>query len=468
MFDNEEEDDDFLDNKLNEDIEIFEAHLKGIAIGFMDSDRLEALIDHFLIIGQYVKAKKASEMGVYHFAYNPLFNLRLAQSLSGLGLLPDALDILNQIEKTIINTVEFQLTKGAIFSQLRDHKNALRYFKSALEFCDDEDRDDVYLDIAMEHQHLGDFKSAIKILGEALKINPQNESALYEMAFCYDQSGNYDKAIQCYSDFIDENPYSFTAWYNLGNAFSKSENYEKAIWAYDYSVLINPSFGPVHFNMGNAYLSIEKYHQAIEKFQTCITLDGDDAMALCYIGEAHEQLNEFALARHYYQLSIALAPNLPEAWLGLGIVEDLEGNTKEGIVLILKALDFDPENAAIHHVLAGAYEKINHNVEADKYYQSSLLIDAEDEDCLTDYVAFKTKKSSSEAMQFLRRFSTDHVNPISAVLEVNLNWLLGQKKFALELFAQCLSNDESKAKQLFEINPALLDDEDFVSLAQDE
>ena len=469
MFDDDDDDDDFLQNKLNEDIEYFEAHLKGASIGFLDSDRLEALIDHFLINGQYVKARSAAELGNYHFNYNPLFNLRLAQSLSGLGLLTDALDILNHIEKTTLNLVELHLTKAAIFSQLRDHKNAIRYFKLALEFCEIEDRDDVYLDIAMEYQNIGDYKAACKVLIEALNANPQNEAALYEIAFCYDQSGNYEKAIKCYLDFIDENPYSFTAWYNLGNAFSKSENYEKAIWAYDYSTLINPTFSPVHFNMGNAYLSLEKYHQAIEKFQTCITLDGDDAMALCYIGEAHEQLNEFDLSRHYYQMSLALSPTLPEAWLGLGIIDDLEGNTKEGIVLIRKALDFDPENAAIHHVLAGAYEKIDNVSEADKYYQSSLSLDATDEDCLMDYIAFKAKTSSVDALHFLQSFITNNKsNAISSVLEVNLTWMLGQKRNALELFAKCLTDDESRAKQLFEINPSLLDDEDFVSLSQDE
>ena len=153
----------------------------------------------------------------------------------------------------------------------------------------------------------------------------------------------------------------------------------------------------------------------------------------------------------------------------VGEFEYLEGKTKEGIILIQKALDFDPENAAIHHVLAGAYEKIDNNDLADKYYQSSLILDAEDEDCLMDYVAFKAKNSSMDAMDFLQNFIAEHnSNPISAVLEVNLNWMLGQKKHALELFAKCLSNNETNAKQLFEINPALLDDQDFVSLTQDE
>ena len=122
-------------------------------------------------------------------------------------------------------------------------------------------------------------------------------------------------------------------------------------------------------------------------------LDGDDAMALCYIGEAHEQLNEIDLARHFYKRSIELAPMLSEAWLGLGIIEDIDGNTKEGIVMILKTLDFDPENAGIHHVLAGAYEKLEEFDLVKHHYETSLLMDGTDEECLSDYIEYLAENS---------------------------------------------------------------------------
>ena len=143
---------------------------------------------------------------------------------------------------------------------------------------------------------------AIIILKTALMVNSENEGALYEIAFCYDQLGDYNLAIECYSQFIDENPYSFTAWYNLGNAYSKIEN-RKALWAYDYSILINSNFGPAHFNIANAYLSKEKFYKAIEHFNECMRIDGDDT-AHCYIGECYEQVNELELSKHHYKRSL--------------------------------------------------------------------------------------------------------------------------------------------------------------------
>ncbi|MDX2361642.1 MAG: tetratricopeptide repeat protein [Crocinitomicaceae bacterium] len=466
MFDDEEEDEGFYESHLKEDLKKFDAFLKGEPIGFLDSDRWEAMIDHFLINGQYSNALTCTEEAFSQFSYNPLFTLRRAQCYSALGKLKEALSELNDVERLGVASFELVLTKASVFSQLKDSKNAIRYFRESLGLAAKEDKDEVYLDLAMEYENMNDFKSALNVLREAIDYNPNNEAAIYEVAFCYDQLKEYEKSIQCYSDFIDENPYSFTAWYNLGNAYLKLENFEKAIWAYDYCILINDDFGPVYFNMGNAYLSHNRFTKAIEQFHKCIELDGDDPIAFCYIGECHEQLNELELAKHFYQRSLDLAPLLPDAWLGLGIVKDLEGSTKEGLVLIQKALELDPENAGIYHVLAGAYEKIEEYQEASDNYQLSLAMDPMDEECLTDYINLLALNSFREAYEYLMLFEeTAQENKVIALLKVNLLWNLGENNTAVEIFKQCLSTNLNKAKELFELYPELKNARELVLLA---
>ena len=66
----EDDDDSPIDDQLNQDIQQFEAHLFGETLGFIDSDRLEAVIDHYLVSGDFLKAKKASEIGRTNFSYN--------------------------------------------------------------------------------------------------------------------------------------------------------------------------------------------------------------------------------------------------------------------------------------------------------------------------------------------------------------------------------------------------------------
>lgn len=455
MFNEEEDSENYFESNLREDLEIFESYLKSGVICFLDSDRLEALIDHYLITNQYSKAKKCAEHALQHFSFNVSLKLRLAQSMGAIGQLKEALGVLSDIEKTEIPSFEVVLTKASIFSQLRDSKNAIKYFKESLSLCEPEDKDEIFLDLAMEYENLKDYRGALEVLKDAIKYNPKNEGAIYEIAFCYDQLKDYSKAIKCYSDFIDENPYSFTAWYNLGNAYSKSESFDKAVWAYDYCVLINEDFGPVYFNLGNAYLSLEKYQLSIDCFNKCMELDGEDPIALCYIGEAHEQLGELELAKGFYKQSLELAPLLPDAWLGLGIVEDLQGKTREALVFIQKALELDPNNAGIYSVLAGAYEKLDEIEKAVEYYQISLGLDKNDDECLTSCINLIIKSSLIDGLNYLENNYTDDSKGVSQVLKVNIFWRLGRKEEALHVFSNCIINDRENAKELFEIYPDL-------------
>ena len=464
MFDDEE--DEYFEGNFSENLERFEKSLLGEPLGFIDGDQLESIIDHYLINGQYSKALICVDVAIEQFPFNSLFFLRKAQAISAMGQLNDALNLLSLVEKMEIPSCEFFLTKAAIFSQLKDSNRAIKYFKDALKISEIEDKDEIYLDLAMEYENALDYNSAIQTLKEAIKFNPQNEGAIYELAYCYDHSNEIEKAIKCYSDFIDENPYSYTAWYNLGNAYSKLENFEKAIWSYDYCLLIQEDFSPAFFNLGNAYLSSDKYQLAIENFESCMKLDGEDGLALCYIGECYEQLGNYALAKHYYNRSIEFIPDLPEAWLGLGIVNDLEGKTIEGINLILKAINLNPENGGFYHVLANAYEKLNQFDDAELAYLTSLKFDENNEDALIDYTDFLIETNQlQKALDYIENkdFCLD-LEFTMQILIVNLFWKMNLKEEAIDILTNLILEDYDEAKKILIMYPELENENKIVSL----
>lgn len=464
MFDDDDHE-AFEDGELRKDLELFEKFLKGENIGFLDSDRWEAMIDHYLIAGQYAKALACVTEALTQFSYSFTLRLRKAQAHSAMGNLKEAIHLLNDLEREGQVSMEVLLTKASVFSQLKDSKNAIRYFKEALAAASPEDRDEIYLDLAMEYQNTGEIQRAINVLREAISRNPSNEGAVYELAFCYDQKGDFEASIKCYSDFIDDNPYSFTAWYNLGNAYAKNENLEKAVWAYDYCLLINDSFGPAYFNLGHTHLTLDRYTMAIANFEKCMELDGDDPLALSYIGECYEQLGELDRAKIFYKKSLELAPMLPDAWLGLGIVEDLEGRTREGIVLIQKAAELDPENASIYHVLAGAYEKLEERDNALSNYLLALDLEPGDEDCLLNYLELLSVESYQLAYDFLKEFELDNTNRVTGILKVSLLWNLGRETESLALFKKCLTEDRTTALEIFDLHPSLKNVQEFVLLS---
>ncbi|MGB0915635.1 MAG: tetratricopeptide repeat protein, partial [Crocinitomicaceae bacterium] len=125
MFDDEEED-AFNDKNLNEELARFEAFEKGEPFGFLDSDRWEMLIDHFLMNGQYNNALLCAEEALTQFSYNNVFKLRLAQCYSAIGKLKESINLLTEIERLGVDSFELLLTKASVFSQLKDSKNGLK------------------------------------------------------------------------------------------------------------------------------------------------------------------------------------------------------------------------------------------------------------------------------------------------------------------------------------------------------
>ncbi len=451
MFD-DDNDDDFIDRSLKEHIEKFEAYLKEDKFFFFDSDVLEMIVDHYIVNGEYSKAIRASEYGMKYFPNDRLFTLRMAQAYSAKGLLKEALNILANKELFLENLVEYYLTKASIFSQLKNSDNAIKFFKIALDLTDKEERDEIYLDIAMEYQYKGDYRSAIDILNESVKANPRNEVALYELAFCYDFIGEFDAAIKCYNDFIDENPYSFTAWYNLGNIYSKVEDWKKALDAYEFSVAINEEFSPVYFNMGNAFLSLDNYEEAEKCFYKCLSMEGEDAYAYCYLGECYENQDKFDLARNCYNKALEVDPNLSDAWLGLGIVSDLEGDTKKGIELIQKAIAMEPSNASYYHVLASAHDKLGNLEEATVHFVKAIELSPENGEAIKDYYVmlmnYNLRQNASELLGESEMYPSNHftVN----LLRFHWYWKGQDSDVALGFLGLCIIEDEEKAKQIFE------------------
>jgi hypothetical protein len=96
-----------------------------------------------------------------------------------------------------------------------------------------------------------------------------------------------------------------------------------------------------------------------------------------------------------------------------------------------------------------------------------LELNPADEECLSDYIDFLSGESPIEAYRTLQSFlEGEKENGIAHVLEVNLQWMLGQRSEAIRLFNNCLERDSVKAKTIFEINPKLLDDHDFLNLSE--
>lgn len=448
MFD---EEDDLQDDQFNAELDRFESMRKMGEAYYFDPEVLEQIIDFYILRSQFKKALYAANYGINQHPLHLAFNLKKAQTFTATGRLKESLTILLELERIDSFNTEVYVTIANVFSQLRDHDKAIKYYEKALsldEFDqDDEDLIELQLDLALEYENIGQYHKAIQVLERVLNNNTDNEAAIYEIAYCYERIGEFDKCIEYYNLYIDNNPYSFTAWYNLGNIYFLKKNYEKAIWAYDYSIIINENFASAYFNLGNTYMQQEDIEKAISAYKECLKIDPNDALTLCYLGEAYERTEDYETALYYYEQSKTVNPDMADAWLGIGIVKDLLGYTNQAVSFILHAVQLEPENANYKLVLGEAYFKLDRFVEAEQILEQAMIHPDDDyNDILLLLAKIKKEYNLHEAIDFLS-VESDKYNfstKINMYL-VSLYWENGQFVEALTLFVESFQKNKEKS-----------------------
>jgi len=470
MFD-DEDDDELFDAQFNEELERFETMIQNKDSYYFDPEVLEQIIDHFLIKSQVKKALMAIEFAKSQHPMFTIYDLRKAQLFSTTGKLKESLLILQALEKTDPNNPEIFVTKASVFSQLRDHDKAIKYYEKAIEVSEQyeegEEIEDIRFDLALEYESIHDYLSAIKVLTKILDNSPDNEAAIYEIAYCYERIGNFDKCIEFYNKYIDNNPYSFTAWYNLGNIYFLKNNIEKALWAYDYAIVINEDFSSAHFNMGNTYMQTGDFEKALESYKRCIEIDGEEALTISYLAEAYERLERYEEALHYYQKGKELNPELAEPWLGIGIIKEVQGLTKEAIVYLCQAVERQPENANYRMVYAECLHKDNQLDEAILQLTKAIEVEPDYADAILLLAKITEEINPVDAVKFLE--SLPNLSAVESKVRLFLAatyYKIGRRTDGLLLFDAEMKKDNNAHKTLFLYFPDAEKITDFIQIIE--
>lgn len=469
MFDDEEEDEIF-DARFHAELERYEEMIQNKASYYFDAEVLEQIIDHFIVKSQVKKGLAAIDFAKSQHPLNLTFDLRKAQIFSTTGKLKESLLILQALEKSDPYNPEIYITKASVFSQLRDHERAIKYFEKAIEVSQDfeeEEMDDIRFDLALEYENIHDYQNAIKVLTKILDNTPDNEAAIYEVAYCYERIGDFDKCIEFYTKYIDNNPYSFTAWYNLGNIYFLKNNLEKAIWAYDYAIVINDDFSSAHFNLGNTYMQVGSFEKAIEAYRRCIEIDGDEALTISYLAEAYERMEKYDEALFYYEKSREMNPDLAEPWIGIGIVKEMQGSAQEAISFIRHAIELQPENSNYRLVFAECLYKASKVEEAAQELEVAIGLDPMYADAIVLLAAIYEETDVEKAIELIEN-NTDFErleNKVKLSL-VGLYYKVGRKTEALVLFDQEMKKDKSSAKTLLLYLPEAESIPEFIQIIE--
>lgn len=336
MFTNDEE--EFFKMSISK----FENMIKTNKICFFDSEEFENIILHYLDSGKINLSKKALKLGLDQHPNSIGLKLVQVELLVFENKLDKAEKLLNELQAIDPRNDEVYIQRANIFSKKGDHIKAIECLNVALQYTDD--FADVYSLLGMEFLYIDELQQAKEAFIKCLEYDSEDQSALFNVVYCFDFLEHHEEAIQFLEEFIDHNPYSEVAWHQLGRQFFTIKDYRKAIEAFDFACIIDENFVGAHLEKGKSYEKLKMFTQAIGCYKETLQLDDPTSYVYQRIGYCYENLKKYDQALKYYLKSVHEDPLMDKTWVAIADLYLRKNDFKKALQFINKALGIDEGN----------------------------------------------------------------------------------------------------------------------------
>ena len=141
-----------------------------------------------------------------------------------------------------------------------------------------------------------EYRRAIELYGEAIRVNPNNAIAYGNRALAHYNLTEYNEAIEDNNIAVKLDPKYAGAFRNRGTAYATLGQLQQAIEDYDKAIALDPNYASAYNNRGYAYYNLEQYEQAIEDYCKAIELNPNYALAYGNRALSYRALKKFDLA----------------------------------------------------------------------------------------------------------------------------------------------------------------------------
>jgi tetratricopeptide (TPR) repeat protein len=128
-------------------------------------------------------------------------------------------------------------------------------------------------------------------------LDPEMSEELTKKASSSIESGEYLKAIDEGNLAIKNNPKNAWAYYDIGLALRRLGLYHKALAFYKKSVLLDSDLVNAYVNMGLIYMGLERTEEAISMWQKAISISPATPEAYANLGAAYMEIGKSNEAR---------------------------------------------------------------------------------------------------------------------------------------------------------------------------
>jgi len=154
-------------------------------------------------------------------------------------------------------------------------------------------------------------------LRRCLELNPSFDQAMTGLARALVNQGDAGEAKSWLDKALKYNPRNYRAWYELGLVQARTDKVA-ALSAYENAVSIQPNFALVRRELGMLQFQQQDFGEAAKHLARAVELGLSDAKLLNFLGIAYSRTNQQQKGIESYQRALQIDPQLAEAHLNLG------------------------------------------------------------------------------------------------------------------------------------------------------
>jgi arylsulfatase A-like enzyme/Tfp pilus assembly protein PilF len=228
---------------------------------------------------------------------------------------------------------------------------------------------------------IGRSEEAIEDCQEALKIDPEYESAILTLAHAYRLQEKYDDAIAGYDRLIQLNPRDARPHVNLGDIYLKLKDIDKATSHLQQAIEMDPEMSSrAHNLLGSAYLEKKKLEEAEQEITKALELRPRIPDAHYFLALLYEERQDFSRALEEYKKEIELHPAAYPAHYNLALLYGKMGSPQEQIKHLKECINHNKNFSKAYLFLAKAYLDLEQNFdEAIRLAKKGLELEPESE-----------------------------------------------------------------------------------------
>jgi tetratricopeptide (TPR) repeat protein len=182
------------------------------------------------------------------------------------------------------------------------------------------------------------------------------------------QISYWDDNVKLWSHAVAVTRNNYMAEDHLGGALLADGQLEAAMPHFFRAVAINPDDPDSNLNIGGYEQQQRDFPQAIAQYKKVISATQDSAVvdavvrakAFNNMGYSYRELGDLPHARESFEAAVALNPQYPKAWIGLGLVDQKSGKLGAAIQAYSQAMKLQPSDWG-YLLLARALEQSGNN-----------------------------------------------------------------------------------------------------------